>query len=218
MLKSTSLSKKVYEHLKSQIYLGTFPTMDVVYEVQLAEKLGVSRTPVREAVRVLENEGLVEQLSGGGIRAHPISLRDIQDAIDARIAIELLTVRLAAERITRAQTEELEAILDRTGAAVRMGLLGDVMKENEAFHHFIASCTDNRLMEGLLARIYTYIRAHNLLHRLVEQSDVQTVLASVYEQHRTIAEAITSGDATLAAARMRQHLEEVSLLYQSVLE
>lgn len=217
MLKSTNLSQKVYDHLKSEIYSGRFPTTDVVYETHLAEELGVSRTPVREAIRMLENEGLVEQLNNRGIRAHPITARDIQDAFNMRTAIELISVQLAAERITDAQCGELDAIMARTSNAIKAELLGDIMKENEQFHRFIAVCTGSRLMEQLIGRVYDYIKAHMLLQRLAMRGNVREIQESVYQKHLEIAEAIKARNAPLSMHRMQRHLEEVSVLYQESL-
>jgi DNA-binding GntR family transcriptional regulator len=217
MLKASNLSKKVYEHFKEKIYAGGFPTMSVVYETQLAEELGVSRTPVREAIRMLQHEGLLEQLSGGGIRAHLITSRDIQDASDARLSFELLTVQLAAERITERQADELQVIISRTETAIHAGLLGEIMKENELFHHFIATCTGNRLMEQLIDRIYTYLKSHNLLQRLASQGNIHDILETIYVEHLEIAGAIRVHDATLAVEVMKRHLKGVSNLYQESL-
>ena len=217
MLKASNLSQTVYEHLKSEIHAGRFPTKGVVYETQLAEELGVSRTPVREAIRVLEHEGLVEQLNNRGIRAHPITTRDVQDAFNMRTAIELVIVQLAAERITEAQSSELDAIMTRTKTAMRAELLGEVMKENEQFHRFIAVCTGNRLMEQLIGRVYDYIKTHKLLQRLATQGDVRDIQESIYREHYKIAEAIKAHNVVLAMDQMQKHLKEVSFLYQKSL-
>jgi len=218
LLRPANLTRRVYERLKEQIYDGTFSTEKAVYETHLAEKLGVSRTPVREAVRMLENEGLIEQLSGGGIRAYSITAQDIKDASDTRLAIELITTRLAAERITAQQGEELIQILERAVAAISNGLPGEAMKENEQFHRFIALCTGSRLLEQFVDRIYDYIKPQKLLMPLAKKENIQDIMLAINKEHREIAAAITSRNATLAARTMQKHLEGVSNRYQEILE
>ena len=217
LFKTANLSQKVYEHLKTEIYSGRFPSTEPIYETHLAEELGVSRTPVREAILKLENEGLVKQVKNQGVRARTITQRDIQDAFRSRTAIEVITVELAAERITDIESKKLDAILDRTNNAIRNGLLGEVMKENERFHHFIASCTGNSLMEQLIARVYDYIRAHRLLQSTIVQKIVRDTQETIYREHYEIAEAIKAHDTIAAAVYMQKHLEEVSLRYQESL-
>lgn len=217
MLKAENLSQKVYDHLKSEIYAGRFPTRAPVFETRIADDLGVSRTPVREAVRMLQNEGLLEPQAGGGFLAHRITARDVQDAAELRAGIELVGVRLAAERITDAQRQELSAILERTRRAIRANLLEEVMRENERFHHFLAECAGSRLTSQLLVRVYDYIKTHRLLQRLAVHGDVRKVLESVLREHGEIAEAVVTRDPDLAVDRMRRHLEGVSVLYQSSL-
>lgn len=215
ILKATSLYEKVYAHLKEQIYSGQFPTDEPVFETQLAERLSVSRTPVREALRMLENEGLLDQLSGGGVRAHRITSRDIQDAMRTRVALEMLTARLAAERMVAAQVQELFKILERTEAAMKHGLLQQIMMENESFHRHIAVATESRLLDHLIDRVYDYIKAHRVLKGIVVQSDVTDFFAAIYREHLGIAEAIRAHDPERAAQLMCAHLMEVSKRYQT---
>lgn len=218
MLKSESLSKKVYGHLKAEIYAGRFPTDGGLFETELAEQLGVSRTPVREALRMLESEGLVEPAQGGGFRAHEITARDIQDAFAIRASIEATSAHLAAQRITDEQAQELDRLLDRAREASREGLLDEAMRENERFHIFLAECTGSRLTRQLLVRVYDYIKSHRLLQRLAAKGDVRALLDSIDREHRDIADAVKAHDSRLAMERMNDHLEGVSVLYQKSLQ
>lgn len=218
MLRAENLSKKVYDHLKAEIYAGRFPTRHGLFETQIAEGLGVSRTPVREAIRMLENEGLLEPLAAGGFRAHEITTRDVQDAFAMRTSIEATIVQLAAQRIGEDQGRELDRILDRAREAVRAGLLDEVMQHNERFHTYLAECTGSRLTGQLLARVYDYIKTHRLLQRLAAKGDVREIQESIDREHREIAEAVKAHDARLAMDRMHRHLEGVSVLYQKSLE
>lgn len=218
MLKSEKLSKKVYDYLKAEIYAGRFPTRDGLFETQIAEHLGVSRTPVREAIRILENEGLLEPIAGGGFRAHEITTRDIRDAFALRASIEATSVQLAAQRIREDQCRELDRILESARTAAREGLLEELMHQNERFHTFLAECTGSRLTSQLLARVYDYIKSHRLLQRLAANGDVRQIQESIDREHREIAEAVKAHDSRRAVDRMHRHLEGVSVLYQESLD
>lgn len=217
MLRSTNLYRKVYDRLKDEIHQGVLAVDGVILETQVAQRLGVSRTPVREAMRMLEHEGLLEPLPSGGFRAHTITPRDIQDASRAREGIESLTVRLACERIGQEQIEAIEECLRATERAIRSGLLGDVMAENERFHGLIASATGSSLLELLVRRIYDYMKAHRLLQALAARGDIRDVLQLVLKQHRDIFEAIRARDPQLAARLMDEHLKEVGQRYEASL-
>lgn len=218
MLKAENLSKKVYDQLKDEIYSGRFPTRSVLYETQIADDLGVSRTPVREAIRSLLSEGLLETLPRGGVRAHEITRRDIQDAFAMRTSIEAASVQLAAQRISDEQCHELDRILDRARDAARSGWLDELMQHNERFHTFLAQCTGSRLTSQLLNRVYDYIKMHRLLQRLAATGDVRDIQESIDREHSEIAEAVKARNARLAMDRMQQHLEGVSVLYQKSLD
>lgn len=216
MLKSTSLYEKVYQHLKQQICDGVFPIDTPVFESQLAEQLGVSRTPIREAVRILKSEGLLEQLSGGGIRAYPITPTDLNDAGQVRIALEATTVRLATARMTDAQFEELNRILVRAQTAIKHGFIDETMQANEAFHRFIAAATGSRLIEQLLDRIYDFIKTNNVLTGIAAHQDVTMLMQAFYEEHLAIMNAMQAKDSDLAVKLMQQHLSDVNTRYQTV--
>lgn len=217
MLKATNLYRKVYEHLKEEIRQGTFASEEVVFETQLAERLGVSRTPVREAMRMLEHEGLIEQLSGGGFRAHAITPRDIRDASRTRLVLESLTVRLACERRQGEHIDSLETCLRDTERAIANGLLGDVMAQNEMFHRLIARATGSRLLELLVERVYDYMKGHRLLQALAARGDIGAVVPGILQQHRDIFGAIRANDPERAALLMDRHLREVGQRYEASL-
>ncbi len=216
-IKASTLTQQVYDHLKEKVVSGGFGTDGPLFETQLAQDLGVSRTPVREALRMLENEGFVTASPGGGVRALVIGPQDIRDAVAARVAIERITVGLAAERITEQQRTELDAILADTRAAIDAGLLGDVMRANERFHRHLADCSGSRLMAQLVGRVYDFLRSHQVLRKLADRGDIRAVLERTDREHRHIASLVRAGDGTAAAEAMNQHLKEVEGYYQETL-
>jgi len=217
VIRATNLYEKVYERLKREIYEGRFPTEAPVLETDLAERLGVSRTPVREALRMLASEGLVSPRQGGGHTAVRVDERDLHDTVAARLGIETLAVRLAAERATDEQLDEIDAINRRARASLEAGLLGGTMAANEAFHRAVAAATGSRLIEFLLARIYEFILVSRVLDGVREQRWAVREMTRFIAEHEGIAEALRGRDGALAAERMHAHLGQLGDWYESSL-
>ncbi len=217
MIRATNLYEKVYERLKREIYEGRFPIDAPVLETDLAERLGVSRTPVREALRMLASEGLVSPRPGGGHTAVRVGERDLHDTVAARLGIETLAVRLAAERANDAQLDEIDAINRQARASLAAGLLGETMAANEAFHRAVAAATGSRLIEFLLARIYEFILVSRVLDGVREQRRAFREMTRFVAEHEGIAAALRSRDGDLASERMQAHLGQLGGWYESSL-
>ena len=216
LLKPASLTQRVYEHLKQMIQAGDFSTADPMYETQLASAIGVSRTPVREALKMLEIEGYLESLAGGGVRAYPLKPRDLSDVLEARIALEQVTTRLAAERSDETSIALLDDVLDKTKRAISAGLLADILAQNERFHRVIAAITGTRFLEQTIDRIYDYVKTHRLFRHF--DTGAHRTFELIYQEHAAIAGAIRSREVELAQRLMREHLEEVGRRYVDSLE
>lgn len=217
MIRATSLYEKVYEHLKRDIYQGRLRTDKPVMESELADQLGVSRTPVREALRMLESEGLVVPQSGGGHLPIEISERDVHDAVASRLAIESVAVRLAAERASDDDLDQLDTINRRARSAIAAGLLGETMEANEQFHRTLARATESHLIEFLLARIYEYLLVHRILEGVREQRYAFQEMRRFVAEHERIADAVRSRNPDDAEKEMRKHLEQLGTWYESSL-
>ena len=110
-MKNESLADKVFEQLEADILEGKYTAGETVTEIELSNKFQVSRTPIREAIRRLEQENLVSE-SGKGIKILGISCKDLSDIYDVRMRIEGLAARFAAEHITDDELEKLSEIID----------------------------------------------------------------------------------------------------------
>jgi DNA-binding GntR family transcriptional regulator len=216
MLKTIDLAEQAYEQLKERIRSGAFSENEAVYEKQLADQLGVSRTPIREAVRMLENEGLVERLTKGGIRAVSITHLDLTIAAQARQALETLIVRWAAEVITEEQLEQLDNLLQRASISLKAQHFDDVFQANEGFHRLLACCTGSRLTSQLVGRIYDYLRPRDLLQRIKNQREVRELLEEVHDEHIKIAAALHSRDALRATRAMADHQDAIAKHYREL--
>lgn len=189
-----SLKDEVYKAIRENIINGSFCPGDLLKERELAEVYGVSKTPVREALSLLEQENLVEAIPRAGYMVTHITMRDVQEAYQLRLALETEAIRLAAERITE---EEIKALEERADAASAE----EMRVRNREFHLIIAQASGNS-------------RLAKLIEQLLDEMDRMMALdphifspTGPYE-HTTMLEALKSRDAQLAQKAMRKHVEE----------
>jgi DNA-binding GntR family transcriptional regulator len=157
----------------------------------------VSRLPVREALRVLLNEGLVENLPSRGVVVSTLNRRQVSELFDIREALEVLAVRQATERIAEGAQNSLEELLAEARAAFKEGDLDAAHDANSRFHDQIIALTGNELLQTLLEPLL------GRLHWLFRQvSDFEQVTA----EHEDLARAILSGDPERAAVSARTHV------------
>ena len=112
------LRELVCEHIRDAIINGVFAPGERLMEIQMADEMGVSRTPVREAIRKLEMEGFVVMIPRRGTYVSNMSIRDINDVYEIRISLDTLAAGLAAERISDEELEELQRLLVKVGNAI----------------------------------------------------------------------------------------------------
>lgn len=137
------LRELVYEELKKEILTGRIAPGTRMMEVDLADEMGVSRTPVREAIRKLEKEGLVVIEPRRGAYASSLSVKDMVDTLEVRENLEGFAAALAAERMSDEQLDELLRLADEYADAVNANDPIKVLYMDEAFHNFIFHCTEN---------------------------------------------------------------------------
>ena len=133
----------VFKTLRQAILKGELAPGERLLEVQLADKLGVSRTPVREAIHKLSQEGLVVLIPRKGAEVASISEKSLRDVLEVRLALETLAVRLACERITEENLAILQQEFDAFRKAVERDALLDITQRDEAFHDAIYNSTCN---------------------------------------------------------------------------
>ena len=193
------LREMVFESLREAIILGRLKPGERLMEIQLAEEMGVSRTPVREAIRKLELEGFVVMVPRKGAYVAGVSVKDIADVFEVRSALEGLAAGLAAERITEGEMEELEmAILQISGEEDIL----TVFKGDAAFHEIIYKASRNQR----LTQIITHLQEQINRFRLTSLS-VPGRLKIAVDEHKKIVEAISDRNAELANALASEHME-----------
>jgi DNA-binding GntR family transcriptional regulator len=189
------LRDKVVDELRRRIIDGVYEPGDRLTEERLADDFGVSRNPVREAIRVLEAEGFLHAQPRRGAVVASLSVRDVEDLFDVRLSLETLAATLAAER-AGAGGAALERLLARAKITRRTA---DLAALNTRFHSEICQLAGNALLTGLMESL------HGRLQWVYRQS-VETRAADSWAEHRELAEAILAGDAEAAGRAARTHV------------
>lgn len=196
------LREVVFEALREAIINGTLGPGERLMEIQLAEELGVSRTPVREAIRKLELEGFVVMVPRKGAYVSGISLKDIADVFEVRAALESLAAGLAAERITDEELEELERILVRKSEIIEEKDVSLFVESDTRFHETLYQASRNQRLIQILSNIRDEIQRFRSVS-LAYPGRMREAL----EEHRKIVEAISERNIVLAQALAWEHIE-----------
>lgn len=193
----------VCETLREAIRSGVLKPGERLMEIQLAEELGVSRTPVREAIRRLELEGCVIMMPRRGTYVANISIRDINEVFEIRTSLESLSSGLAAERITDEELERLQRLLVEIGAHIESGDMDKIVKTDTEFHDLLYQASRNQRLVGIISNL----REQLTRFRTTSMSYPGRLKATL-EEHRIIVEAIAQGDVKAARKAAEYHMEK----------
>lgn len=197
------LREVVFDTLREAIISGLLRPGERLMEIQLAEELGVSRTPIREAIRKLELEGFVVMVPRKGAYVAGISLKDIADVFEVRASLESLAAGLAAERITDEELEELERILVRKGEIIEHGDVTDYVNADTEFHDKLYRASRNQRLLQILSNLQDEI------HRFRSVSLAYPGrMKEALEEHRKIVEAVADRNIARAQALAWEHIEK----------
>ena len=194
----------VFENIRNAILDSTLKPGERLMEIQLAEQLGVSRTPVREAIRKLELEGLVIMVPRKGAYVASISKKEVLDIMELRIGLEGIAARLAAERISKHEIEDLEHISTALGKSIEKNDLESMMKYDEEFHNYIFEITGNYKLKSIFATIWEPV--YNKF-RLSYMSDYSSAV-NIVDEHKKILTALKKGNKDLAESLAKEHIEK----------
>jgi DNA-binding GntR family transcriptional regulator len=197
-----TIKGRAYEHIRRGILDATLPVGTALSEYQLAKEIGVSRTPVREALKRLEQEGLVRSVARRGTFVADLTLRDIVEVYQVRIQLEALAARVAAERMEPSQIKELLTELDRAERLAQQGRLDAAREHDIHLHKSIVESTSN----GRLAQILSTLedQVHRIRQRAMNHA---TRVPATLAEHRAVLEAIQKRDGASAERAMREHLQ-----------
>jgi DNA-binding GntR family transcriptional regulator len=197
-----TLPASVAERLRELIIEGEFPAGTRLNERALGERLGVSRTPLREAFRLLSAEGLVQIQPNRGAQVVELSEQDIRESFEVMSALEALSGELACRRITDAEVAEIRALTYEMLACHARRDLPAYYRLNRAIHERINQAADNRLLGQVYATLN--LRIQNLRFRLNFDHDQWDTAA---REHAEMVEALAARDSARMATIMRRHLK-----------
>ncbi len=195
------LREMVYEELKMQILTGAIIPGTRMMEVELAEEMGVSRTPIREAIRKLEKEGLVVIEPRRGAYASQISTQDMVEILEVRENMEGLAAFFAASRMQPEEMAELKEIETKYNEAVIKGSMEDMIKYDTRFHRIIVESCNNKILVQMIEQLQELVlRFRYIYYDNFRRAD------NMPEEHRIIIEAIESGNAEAARDAADVHI------------
>jgi DNA-binding GntR family transcriptional regulator len=196
----SNLREQIKDVLLQRIVEGTYPPGSRIVETRVAQELGVSQGPVREALRDLEQLGCVVHEPHRGCSVRAFSADELLEAFPVRAALEALAARLAAERITNAELDELDELLARMRGAARRGDAHEQSQANASFHATIVRASRN----GTLERQWRTLEPFSRTYLTVSRPGIDLVHLS--DRHVPILEALRRHDADAAAEAMHEHL------------
>lgn len=198
--KTVSLADQVFEKLESDIITGVYPRGEILTELRLVEELGVSRTPIREALRRLEQEHLIAE-SGKGSVVLGITVEDLLDIMEIRQRIEGLAAYYATQNMSGEELEQLRSITDLQDFYYTKRDLEHLRQVDDRFHNMIYKLSGRSVLRDTLQP----------LHRKTQRYRKQSIsndarLALSIQEHKAIFEAIAEKNADKAAELMTKHI------------
>lgn len=205
----------VFQTLRKAILTGDLKPGERLMEIHLAEKIGVSRTPIREAIHKLELEGLVTMIPRRGAMVAEISERGLRDVLEVRRALDTFCAELASERISEEDKLALKNACEEFEKATETGDATIIAKADVAFHDIIIGATDNERIVALLNNLAEQMYRYRFEYIKDESQHERLVL-----EHRTLMDAILRGDREAAREAAAVHIDnqEKSILKQIRLE
>ena len=200
---SFSLTDEIAAIVRDRILKGEYEIGEKIKENQIATELRVSRTPIREAFKLLENEGLIDYIPNRGCFAKGFTKQDVDDIYAVREALEMLAVERAVDRITPDELAALEEEWELMEFYVRKKDSQKVLELNTAFHDIIYASTRSRFMAQVLRSYKEYI---DKTRKSVFYDE--TYLESILNEHQEILDAIRQRDKEKAISAVARHLEK----------
>jgi len=195
------VGEQVTGHLRRLILSGELPPGSRLVGKQLAEDMGISRTPVREALHRLAQENLVVRRESGGFEVRPLSAQEVEEVVGVRAALESYAVELAARRMSPQVLEALKRNVEEYALALKQNKVMRLVKLNTAFHEAVYEAAGSRVLRGQINELAA------ILHRFrVAILSEPKAAARSLKDHRRLLEALGKGDARLAGRICRQHV------------
>lgn len=201
--KRATLKTQVYDYLKESIIMGGLKPGERLIEEKISEELQVSRSPIREAIRMLEKDGLLLVNSSGGVTVVEPSIQDFQHLYECRVEMEPLAAFYAAERRTQEQIELIRTYLLQMGKISETNDLKKVHDANVNFHETIISASGNPFLVSMISQL----RGVNSFYRksILEENPLH--MEHALHDHQQIFQAIVHQEPEKARKLMKDHIE-----------
>lgn len=196
------LRELVLEAIREAIKNGSLQPRERLMEIQLADELGVSRTPVREALRKLELEGFIVMVPRKGAYVSDLTMKDVADVFEIRAALEGLAAALAAERITEEELENMERLLVEKGEAINLDDIGKLVAVDTKFHEVMYQASRNERLSAIISNLREQIQRFRLTSLSIPGRKEDSL-----REHRNLLEAIQARDIQLARQLAQEHIE-----------
>ncbi len=196
------ISTSLFSQLQRDILTGKLKPGQKLTEQAICTEYKVSRTPVREALRQLEADGLVENILNRGSFVVGLSDQDFEDMFELRKIYEIQAVKWAIARITEEEMDALEETFEFMEFYTLRNDVDKMLTINAGFHQIIYEASHNRMLRQLLSSYQTYFK-----YRSVEDIHAESYLTTVLEEHRLIFKAFTEKDAEAGAEAMERHID-----------
>lgn len=198
------LRETVCEALRDAIRRGILEPGERLMEVQLAEELGISRTPVREAIRKLEQEGYVIMMPRRGTYVSSVSVHDVKEIFEIRSALETLAAELATMRIEPEELDKLRALLTEIeGHIERKEGMDKIVATDVEFHGLLYQVSRNDRLVAIISNLMEQLARFRTL-----SMSYPGRLKETLEEHRAMVEAIAAGDVDAARDAAEHHMEQ----------
>lgn len=196
-----SLRGRVFHKIREDILSGKYKEHEELKEVAISEELGVSRTPVREAFRQLELEGLIQMVPNKGAYVTGITTKDVKDIYMIRSYMEGLCAKWATQNITKEQLEEMEENIYLSEFHASKGHLEQMAELDNRFHEILYEAGDSKMLEHLLRDFHEYVLR---VRRKTLSDNVRSEKSN--QEHRMIMEAIRDKEGERAEQLANEHM------------
>lgn len=191
----------VFNTLREAILKGELKPGERLMELQLASKLGVSRTPIREAIRMLEQEGLAVTIPRKGAEVAKMTEKDMEDVLQVREALDELAAAIACEEITKEELEELKHTMHEFEEYTKTGDVKRIAEADVRFHDIIYQATDNPKLVSMLSNLREQMYRYRLEY-IKDEKNYPTLI----KEHSEIVEGLSNKDKARVTAAMHMHV------------
>ncbi|MCM3733519.1 GntR family transcriptional regulator [Fictibacillus nanhaiensis] len=195
--------EQVQQTIKERIFSGIYEPGDRLYEVQIAREFAISRSPVREAIRALINEGLLIMDDKSQISVYEPSLKDVYEIYECRVSLESTAVALVAQKADENQILQLEKTLSESATAIKNGEKEEMACLNAKFHELIIDFSDNMRLKKLVNELKSLTNYYRFLN--LEGEDRPNV---IYRGHFEIYQAIKERNPEKASQKLKEHTHD----------